>query len=91
MYYTNDDIRVIMALNESLDGSTVKVNFTDPESTVTTEVSPTTIDGKRVIYDIPRAANDKAGNWVFWCVVTNAEGKVASSTELTFTTRRRGT
>ena len=51
MYYTNDDIRVIMALNESLDGSTVKVNFTDPESTVTTEVSPTTIDGQRVTGD----------------------------------------
>lgn len=45
----------------------------------------------KVVFDIPRTDNLAEGKWVFWCEVTNSEGKVASSTELLLTTKERGT
>ena len=84
MFYINDDIRVIMTVNESLVGATVKVCYKQPLQTVTITTSPTLvfIDKNQVVYDLPKANNTTSGIWNFWVRVTDSAGKEASSTNM---------
>ena len=83
MFFTNDDIRVVLSSNESLTGSAVKVCYKRPDQTIAAE-NPSSINYEtdEVTYDFPRELNNTPGTYRFWLQITNSDQLEATSTEL---------
>ena len=84
MFYTGDDISIVLTSNDSLDGAEVKVFYKKPFDKNHETVEPThvDVDSGTVTYELQAIDNDIAGDWRFWLEVIDAEQKKASSTEV---------